>query len=62
MLGAETLFLLVIIVIAIIVLSVLFTFVPIGLWISALAAGVKVGIFTLIGMRLKGYSGVSLNL
>ncbi|RWR15158.1 flotillin-like protein FloA [Siminovitchia fortis] len=53
MLGAETLFLLVIIVIAIIVLSVLFTFVPIGLWISALAAGVKVGIFTLIGMRLR---------
>ncbi|WP_144462875.1 flotillin-like protein FloA [Siminovitchia fortis] len=49
----ETLFLLVIIVIAIIVLSVLFTFVPIGLWISALAAGVKVGIFTLIGMRLR---------
>ncbi|MBD8003612.1 flotillin-like protein FloA [Bacillus norwichensis] len=53
MLGADTLFLLVIIVIAIIVVSVLITFVPIGLWISALAAGVKVGIFTLIGMRLR---------
>ncbi|VEF47752.1 protein YqfA [Bacillus freudenreichii] len=53
MLGAETLFLLVIIVIAIIVVSVLITFVPIGLWISALAAGVKIGIFTLIGMRLR---------
>ncbi|GIN20036.1 MAG TPA: UPF0365 family protein [Bacillus bacterium] len=53
MLGADTLFLLVIIVIAIIVVSVLFTFVPIGLWISALAAGVKIGIFTLIGMRLR---------
>jgi len=30
-----------------------FKFIPIGLWISALAAGVKVGIFTLIGMRLR---------
>lgn len=53
MLGADTLFLLVIIVIAIVVVSVLITFVPIGLWISALAAGVKIGIFTLIGMRLR---------
>ena len=30
-----------------------FKFIPIGLWISALAAGVKVGIFNLIGMRLR---------
>jgi len=28
-------------------------FVPLGLWVSALAAGVDVGIFTLIGMRLR---------
>lgn len=34
-------------------LIVLFTFVPVGLWISALAAGVRIGIFTLIGMRLR---------
>lgn len=34
----------------------LFTFVPVGLWISALAAGVKVGIFDLIGMRLRRVS------
>ncbi|MEA5018483.1 MAG: flotillin-like protein FloA [Erysipelotrichaceae bacterium] len=34
-------------------LSVFFSFVPIALWISALAANVKVGIFTLIGMRLR---------
>jgi uncharacterized protein YqfA (UPF0365 family) len=38
---------------AIIVLSIILTFVPLGLWISALAAGVKVRIFNLIGMRLR---------
>ncbi|MFW5972101.1 MAG: flotillin-like protein FloA [Bacillota bacterium] len=30
-----------------------FYFIPVGLWISALAAGVKIGIFNLIGMRLR---------
>jgi len=34
-------------------ISLFFSFVPIGLWISAAAAGVKVGIFNLIGMRLR---------
>src|SRR5690625_2024217 len=44
-----------IIIIAIILnaLVILFTFVPVALWISALAAGVKVGLFTLVGMRLR---------
>lgn len=37
----------------IIVLAIFFTFVPITLWISALAAGVRISIFTLIGMRLR---------
>lgn len=37
----------------IIVLAILFTFVPVMLWISALAAGVRIGIFTLVGMRLR---------
>ncbi len=36
-----------------VVLTVLFSFIPVGLWISALAAGVKIGIFTLIGMRFR---------
>ncbi|WLD92126.1 flotillin-like protein FloA [Alkalihalobacillus sp. AL-G] len=36
-----------------IALIVLFTFVPVALWISALAAGVRISIFTLIGMRLR---------
>lgn len=33
--------------------AVFFNFVPLGLWISAIAAGVNVGIFNLIGMRLR---------
>jgi len=37
----------------ILALAVFFTFVPVTLWISALAAGVRVSIFTLIGMRLR---------
>ena len=30
-----------------------FVFVPVGLWISAIASGVKIGILDLIGMRLR---------
>lgn len=37
----------------IIILAIFFTFVPVTLWISAVAAGVKISIFTLIGMRLR---------
>ena len=37
----------------IVILLVFFRFVPVGLWISALAAGVKVGLFNLVGMRLR---------
>jgi uncharacterized protein YqfA (UPF0365 family) len=45
----------VIIIIAIVLLFLifLFNFVPVGLWISAMAAGVNVGIFNLVGMRLR---------
>ena len=50
---AGTALLLIAVVLGIIILAVLFTFVPVMLWISALAAGVKVSIFTLIGMRLR---------
>lgn len=45
--------LLVIIVLVLIVLSVFFTFIPVGLWITAYFSGVKVGLGTLIGMRLR---------
>ncbi len=34
-------------------MSLLLSIIPLGLWISALAAGVRIGIFTLIGMRLR---------
>jgi uncharacterized protein YqfA (UPF0365 family) len=49
----STFILLGLIVIGFILLAVLFTFVPVMLWISALAAGVRISIFTLIGMRLR---------
>lgn len=44
-----------IIILGIILLLVVlfFAFVPVGLWISAIASGVKVGILDLIGMRLR---------
>jgi uncharacterized protein YqfA (UPF0365 family) len=34
-------------------ISFFFSFIPVGLWISAFAANVRVGIFTLVGMRLR---------
>ncbi len=39
--------------VAIVVLSIFFSFVPIMLWISALASGVRIGIITLVAMRLR---------
>ncbi len=44
---------LIFVVLIILAVVVLFSFIPVGLWISALAAGVRVGIVTLIGMRLR---------
>ncbi len=49
----EEIFLLIIVGLIVIGFAVLFTFVPVMLWISALAAGVRVGIFQLVGMRLR---------
>lgn len=40
-------------VLAFVVLNIFFYFVPVGLWISTLAAGVPVGPLTFIGMRLR---------
>jgi len=41
------------IVLVVVILSAFFYFIPVGLWISAWAAGVKIGIFNLVGMRLR---------
>ncbi|NLX61781.1 MAG: UPF0365 family protein, partial [Tissierellia bacterium] len=37
----------------IILVILFFTFIPVGLWITAYFSGVKIGITTLIGMRLR---------
>ena len=37
----------------IIILVLFFSFIPLGLWISAISAGVRVNIFSLVGMRLR---------
>ena len=34
-------------------LIIFFSFVPLGLWISASASGVKIGLFQLVGMRIR---------
>lgn len=45
--------LLVIVFLVVVVFSVIFSFIPLRLWIAALAAGVRVGLVNLIGMRLR---------
>ena len=45
--------LIIIVAVVIVGLSVFLSFVPIGLWITAFFSGVRVGIFTLIGMRFR---------
>ncbi len=44
------------IVIVIVLLSLFFTFVPVGLWVTAFFSGVRIKISTLIGMRLRRVS------
>jgi uncharacterized protein YqfA (UPF0365 family) len=51
--GNGTIFIIAVVVVALIFLGILLSFVPVMLWISALAAGVRISIFTLIGMRLR---------
>lgn len=45
--------LLILIGLIVIALALLFSFVPLGLWISAWAAGVRISIFLLVAMRLR---------
>ncbi|MBO4787375.1 MAG: flotillin-like protein FloA [Lachnospiraceae bacterium] len=37
----------------IVLLAVFFTVIPVGIWISAIASGVKVSVFSLVGMKLR---------
>ncbi len=52
----EAFFISLIIIAVVVILFLFFNFIPVGLWISAAAAGVRVSIFTLIGMRLRRVS------
>jgi len=52
----STIVLIIIIAVILLLLSLFFSFVPVGLWISAIAANVRVSIFTLVGMRLRRVS------
>ncbi len=51
--GAGAIATLLLIFLILIGVAVIFSFIPVGLWISAMAAGVRVGIITLIGMRFR---------
>ncbi|WP_420490034.1 flotillin-like protein FloA [Neobacillus vireti] len=53
MISGGTIFIIAVVIIALIFLGILLSFVPVMLWISALAAGVRINIFTLVGMRLR---------
>lgn len=46
-------FILIVVALGVLALSLFFSFVPIGLWISAKAAGAKIGIINLVGMRIR---------
>ncbi len=45
--------LLILIAVGVLLFSILLSFIPVGLWLTAYFSGVKVGIFTLVGMRFR---------
>lgn len=49
----DVVFYVVVLFVIILGLTIFLSFVPLGLWISSLAAGVNIGIFNLVGMRLR---------
>ncbi|WP_350342492.1 flotillin-like protein FloA [Proteinivorax tanatarense] len=51
--GPEVALFFVVVALVVIFVAVFLSFIPIGLWISAQAAGVKIGFFNLIGMRFR---------
>jgi len=50
---AGALFFLIAAVLVVLALVIIFSVIPLGLWISAYAAGVRIGLFTLVGMRFR---------
>ncbi|WP_053957568.1 flotillin-like protein FloA [Inediibacterium massiliense] len=46
----------IILIVGLLLLGLLLSFIPVGLWITAYFSGVKIGIFTLIGMRFRRVS------
>ncbi|WP_018659927.1 flotillin-like protein FloA [Allofustis seminis] len=53
LLNAELSGFIIIVVLIVAGLSIFFRFIPVGLWITAYFSGVKIGLFTLVGMRLR---------
>jgi len=51
--GIDVVLLIVVLVVVFILIVLFFSFVPVRLWIAARAAGVRLGIISLIGMRLR---------
>lgn len=51
--GFEPIFLIFAVIVVFVILSVFLSFFPIGLWMAAFAAGVRVNILTLVAMRLR---------
>lgn len=49
----EIVSILIIVALVVVAFSFIFSIIPLGLWISALAAGVRISIITLVGMRLR---------
>ena len=53
--GLDILAFVVPIILILVVVVIFLSFVPLGLWISAISAGVKVSIFSLVGMQLESH-------
>ena len=46
-------------IVILVIVGIFLSFVPLGLWISAVSAGVRVNIFSLVGMRCLLYTSPS---
>ncbi len=51
--NAQPFIILAIVIAVICFIIIFFSFIPLGLWISAAASGVRVGLFTLVGMKIR---------